>query len=132
MGRPKPILEGNPSMMLHLGGSPSLPHNSVHIGVCKPMDLKLVGRRLGILSIICELPNNIILLQKNIVGKRPKMLQGESGLQIYFSDPSIPMKNLRNRPLLSIRGFKNLGGNIFGSPSMKPRSMPKLSLPQYQ
>jgi hypothetical protein len=28
--RPKPILEGQPSVVLHLGGSPSFPNNLVH------------------------------------------------------------------------------------------------------
>jgi hypothetical protein len=70
IGRPKPILEGNPSMMLHLGGSPSLPHNRVHLDINKLVELKLVGRHCGILAIICELPNNVILyilLQMHIV-----------------------------------------------------------------
>jgi hypothetical protein len=58
-------------MALHLGGIPSLPHNSIHISVDKPMKLKLVDRCRGVLAIICEFPNNIIL-QKNIVGKGPK------------------------------------------------------------
>jgi hypothetical protein len=85
-------------MLLHLGGSPSLPNNRVHIGIYKAMEMKLVGRRHGILATIHEFPNNIIvriLLQINIVGKKPKlhklskMLQGEGGLQIYFSDPTV-------------------------------------------
>jgi hypothetical protein len=61
VGRPKPILEGKPSMVFALWRGPSFAQNIVHFRMDETKELKLVGRRGGVMPILCKFPNNGVL-----------------------------------------------------------------------
>jgi hypothetical protein len=58
---PKVILKRKPSMMLHLWRNSSLPHNCVHVGLHKSKELTLISRSRGVLTVLCELSNYLII-----------------------------------------------------------------------
>jgi hypothetical protein len=85
-------------------------------------------------AVVHEFPNNVILdplMKVNMAKASPKvdelrkMVDGKGGIQLYLIYPCAQMDGIKDRPILSCIGFKDLGGNVFWLQAIEPRSVPK-------